>query len=221
MDRLIEEMKELAERYHAQRLCLFGSRARGDFRPDSDYDFALWGVPAACQPQLLNAVDDLPSLYKIDVVFVDNHTSPALLDNLKKDGVILMDKFTIKRENFESALLRLKEGLAGYETASDQQLARDGIIQRFEFTCELAWKTTREWLLDQGHVELNSPKATMRQAFTYGLIDDEAAWIALLNARNQTSHIYDDATAQEIYDQIGTQYVALFDDLLARLKRES
>ena len=98
---------------------------------------------------------------------------------------------------------------------------RDGVIQRFEFTCELAWKTTREFLLEQNFTELNSPKATMRQAFTYGLIDDEAAWIALLNARNQTSHIYDDATAQEIYDQIGTQYVALFDDLLARLKRES
>ena len=58
-----------------------------------------------------------------------------------------MDKFTIRRENFESALLRLKEGLAGYESASDPQLARDGIIQRFEFTCDLAWKTTREWLL--------------------------------------------------------------------------
>ena len=68
-----------------------------------------------------------------------------------------MDKFTIKRENFQNALLRLKEGLAGYETASDQQLARDGIIQRFEFTCELAWKTTREWLLDQGYIDLNSP----------------------------------------------------------------
>ena len=127
MDRLIEEMKAVAERYHAQRLCLFGSRARGDFRPDSDYDFALWGVPAACQPQLLNAVDDLPSLHKVDVVFVDDRTSQALLDNMKKDGVILMDKFTIKRENFESALLRLKEGLAGYEAASDPQLARDGI----------------------------------------------------------------------------------------------
>ena len=93
MDRLIEEMKAVAERYHAQRLCLFGSRARGDFRPDSDYDFALWGVPAACQPQLLDAVDDLPSLHKIDVVFVHGHTSPALLDNVKKDGVILMEVY--------------------------------------------------------------------------------------------------------------------------------
>ena len=79
MDRLIEEMKAVAERYHAQRLCLFGSRARGDFRPDSDYDFALWGVPTKLQPQLLNAVDELPSLHKVDVVFVDENTSAALM----------------------------------------------------------------------------------------------------------------------------------------------
>ena len=150
----------------------------------------------------MDAVDDLPSLYKIDVVFVDDHTSRALLDNIKRDGVILMDKFAIKRENFQNALLRLKEGLAGYPTASDQKLARDGIIQRFEFTCELAWKTTREWLLDQGHVELNSPKAVMRQAFADGLISDSDGWIGLLNDRNLTSHIYDENTADQIFQRI-------------------
>lgn len=137
-------MKALAEHYCARRLYLFGSRARGDFRAHSNYDFALWGVPTAAQAQLMDAVDDLPSLYKIDVVFVDDRTSWALLDNVTKDEVILVDKFMIKRENFQNALLRLKEGNAGYATASDQKLARDGIIQRFEFTCELAWKTTRE-----------------------------------------------------------------------------
>lgn len=46
MDRLIEEMVALAGSHQAHRLCLFGSRARGDHRPDSDYDFALWGIPA-------------------------------------------------------------------------------------------------------------------------------------------------------------------------------
>ena len=217
MDRLIEEMKALAERFCVQRLYLFGSRARGDFRPDSDYDFALWGVPTAAQAQLMDAVDDLPSLYKIDVVFVDDHTSRALLDNIKRDGVILMDKFAIKRENFRNALLRLKEGLAGYPTASDQKLARDGIIQRFEFTCELAWKTTREWLLDQGHVELNSPKAVMRQAFADGLISDSDGWIGLLNDRNLTSHIYDENTADQIFQRIQTCHLPLFEVLLEKL----
>ena len=90
---------------------------------------------------------------------------------------------------------RLHEGVQAYQE-NPAKIIRDGVIQRFEFTCELAWKTTREFLLDQGFTELNSPKATMRKAFSYGLIDDEQAWIALLNARNQTLQIYDDATAQ-------------------------
>ena len=210
-------MRALAEVFQAQRLCLFGSRARGDFRPDSDYDFALWGVPAERQPQLLSAVDELPSLHKIDVVFVDQRTAPALVANIEKDGVVLMDKFTIKRENFQNAVRRLKEGLAGYGDAVDKQLARDGIIQRFEFTCELAWKTAREWLLDQGYVELNSPKAVMRQAFADGLVSDSDGWIGLLNDRNMTSHIYDENTADQIFQRIRTYYLALFEGLLEKL----
>lgn len=162
-------------------------------------------------------MDDLPSLHKIDVVFVDNHTSQALLDNVKKDRAILMDKFTIKRENFENALPRLKEGLAAYEAASDPQLARDGIVHRFEFTCELAWKTAREWLLDQGHVELNSPKVVMRQALADGLISDSDGWIGLLNDHNMTSHIYDENTADQIFQRIQTSYLSLFEGLLAKL----
>ena len=209
MDKTIEQVCALAAQYHAARLVLFGSRARGDCHARSDYDFAVWGITDTRQRALLQ-----------DAVFVQENTDAALLQSIKKDGIILMDRYRTKLENFENAVARLREGVQAYQQAP-AKIVRDGVIQRFEFTCELAWKATREFLLEQNFTELNSPKATMRQAFTYGLIDDEAAWIALLNARNQTSHIYDDATAQEIYDQIGTQYVALFDDLLARLKREN
>ena len=124
-----------------------------------------------------------------------------------------------KVENFCNAVARLQEAVDALDQHPSDTVVRDGVIQRFEFTCELAWETTREFLLDQGFTELNSPKATMRKAFSYGLIDDEQAWIALLNARNQTSHIYDDATAQEIYSQIESEFVSLFDNLIEQLKR--
>ena len=219
MDRLIEEMVALAGSHQAHRLCLFGSRARGDHRLDSDYDFALLGIPADRQPLFLNDVEELPSLCKIDVVFVDQQTDPAFLSNIQADGVILMDKFDTKLENFHRALLRLQEGLAGYDEAQDKQLARDGIIQRFEFTCELAWKTVREWLLDQGHVELNSPKSVMRQAFADGLVSDNDGWISLLNDRNRTSHIYDENTAEQIFQRIRQQYASLFEELFSKMSQ--
>ena len=130
-----------------------------------------------------------------------------------------MDKFDTKLENFHRALLRLQEGLAGYDEAQDKQLARDGIIQRFEFTCELAWKTVREWLLDQGHVELNSPKSVMRQAFADGLVSDNDSWISLLNDRNRTSHIYDENTAEQIFQRIRQQYASLFEELFSKMSQ--
>lgn len=218
MDKTIEQVKTLAVRQHATRLVLFGSRARGDHHERSDYDFAIWGLDAKQQALLQDAIEnDLNTLYSIDLVFITDRISPELLANIEKDGILLMDRYQIKLANYENAVQRLCDGLREYK-CNPIKIIRDGVIQRFEFTCELAWKTVREFLLDQSFTELNSPKATMRKAFTYGLITDEEAWIELLNARNQTSHIYDDETAQVIYQQIDQQFSVLFEKLLHKLK---
>ena len=217
MNALLEQVKSLAAQYHAKRLCLFGSRARGDCRPDSDYDFALWGIPSEKQPLFLDAADGLPSLLKMDFVFVSDETSPALLARIQEEGVVLLDRFETKYENFKQALERLREGLSKYERSPDT-IVRDGIIQRFEFTCELAWKTAREYLLEQGHADLNSPKPVMRQALADGLISDGDGWIALLTDRNRTSHIYDEATAEQIFERIRTGYTELMQALLEQMQ---
>lgn len=217
-DRVICQMKELAARCHAKRLCLFGSRARGDHRPGSDYDFALWGVPGDMRMKLLAEVDELPSLMKVDVVLISDATDPALLERIQKEGVLLMDKFESKCANYRQALERLREGLARYDQAPGD-IVRDGVIQRFEFTCELAWKTVREYLIDQGYEELNSPKAVMRQALSDGLISDGEGWLALLTDRNRTSHIYDEATAEEIFGRVREVYMALMETLLEKMEK--
>ena len=73
MDTTMEQIKQLAHRYHAQRLVLFGSRARGDHRARSDYDFAVWGCDAKQRILFQDAVEnDLSSLHSIDLVFI-NH----------------------------------------------------------------------------------------------------------------------------------------------------
>lgn len=216
---VIRQMTELAAGCHAKRLCLFGSRARGDHRPGSDYDFALWGVPKGERVKLLAAADELPVLVKLDLVFVSDTTAPALLESIQKDGIVLMDKFEGKFSNFRQALARLKEGVARYGR-DPGDIVRDGVIQRFEFTCELAWKTAREYLLNQGYTDLNSPKAVMRQALEDGLISDGEGWMALLTDRNRTSHIYDEAVSKEIYERIQGTYAALFEALLEKLEQK-
>ncbi|MDP4160762.1 MAG: HI0074 family nucleotidyltransferase substrate-binding subunit, partial [Bacillota bacterium] len=92
----------------------------------------------------------------------------------------------IKINDFKNALSRLNEGIAKYNETDD--LLRDGVIKRFEFTFELAWKTLKAVFEDEGLIGLNSPKSVLREAFAAELIKDDELWLAMLNDRNSTAY---------------------------------
>ena len=113
-----------------------------------------------------------------------------------------------KIENYNNALAQLETAVARYQDVSDDSLYRDGLIQRFEFTVELAWKSIKEYLEDQGMVlSIASPRGILREAFAAGVIADADAWNNILTARNLTSHVYDEATAVSIARQICTEFL--------------
>ncbi len=217
---LADQIAETGERLGAAKILLYGSRARGDNRERSDVDLAVYGMPAANRSRFLDAVENFSTLLEFDVVFVDAKISRALLQNIEKDGVPIMGKFAEKYDKFSSAVQRLREAIADYEKTPLDSV-RDGVIQRFEFCTELAWKSTREYLNEQGYVELNSPKTVMKKAFSDGLVDDSTSWIDLLNDRNRTSHLYDSETAAEIFVSIKSVYLPMFEALLMRLGEEA
>lgn len=217
MEELYGRLAELARRYGARRLVLYGSRARGDHRYNSDVDLAVYGMPEENEGAFGMDCDELPTLLKLDIVQIREGMNPAFLANIEKDGVTLMDRLYEKYEQFEAAVSRLREALEDYRSTPLSSV-RDGVIQRFEFCAELAWKTMREYLLDQGYTEINSPKAVIRQAFAYGMIEDADGWVRLMNDRNLTSHVYDEKTAEEIFRRIETVYLALFDAALVSMK---
>lgn len=106
---------------------------------------------------------------------------------------------------------RLREALAVPGTAP---LAVDGTIQRFEFVFELAWKTFKLLLAEEGH-EAPFARSAIAGAYQAGWIDDEQLWLELLRARNLTSHTYDEALAAEIYATIAHAVPALSETVLA------
>ncbi len=214
---LYRQLAALAAKHGAQQLVLFGSRARGDNTPRSDVDLAVYGMPEKNRPLFWWDAEELDTLLKLDIVHITGDLDEAFLENIKKDGVVLMDKALEKRNKLNIALIRLEEALATYGDTPNS-VVRDGVIQRFEFTTELAWKATREYLLDQGYADINSPKAVMRQAYADGLITDQSGWLKLLEDRNLTSHIYNDATASEIFQRISTSHLALFQALSKKLE---
>lgn len=129
-----------------------------------------------------------------------------------------MTKLEAKRNNFENALNRLREATAEFGKSNFNDLMRDGVIQRFEFTYELAWKTVKEYLEHIGIVDIHSPKAIFKEAYSQKLIVNEEAWLSMLSDRNLTSHVYKEEMAEEIVQRITGQYMKELEKLLSRLK---
>jgi nucleotidyltransferase substrate binding protein (TIGR01987 family) len=213
---IYQAIASIGRRLGADRVVLYGSRARGDCRARSDIDIAVFGADASTKSDFLDALEELPTLLDFDLVYVTRTTDQALLDNINRDGVLLMDKLQEKYAKLVQAVARLEESIGDYDRLQLDSV-RDGVIQRFEFCTELAWKTVREYLLDQGYSNINSPKSVMKQAYADGLLEDEHGWLELLNARNLTSHIYDEATAIEIFQGIRDTYAPLLRKLVDTL----
>ena len=90
--RLYTQLSALAEKHGAHKLLLFGSRARGDHRPTSDIDLAIYGMPAEQRSLFWWEAEELPTLLKFDLVHVTPGLDPALLDNIQRDGVTLYEQ---------------------------------------------------------------------------------------------------------------------------------
>jgi len=115
----------------------------------------------------------------------------------------------IKKETFVSAFNRLQEVIQ--EETTDTRMVeylRDAVIQRYEFTLELAWKYLRYVLLNEGltHEEVASPKKTIKSAFANGLITQGETWLEMLKTRNSTSHMYSHALAISLEEKIRNEY---------------
>jgi len=130
-----------------------------------------------------------------------------------------MSKLQIKLTNFRNVLQRLIDSVVELEKSGASDVVRDGVIQRFEFTYELAWKTTKEHLEDSGIMDKNSPKAVIKEAYAQRLILNEKNWLLMLDDRNKTVHVYDEKLAQDIAGRIVGNYIREFELLLHELEK--
>ena len=89
MNDLKPALAQLAKDCGARKLVLFGSRARGDNRPRSDIDLAVYGMPEKQRGGFAIEADDLPTLLKLDIVHVSPNMDTAFRKNIEKDGVVL------------------------------------------------------------------------------------------------------------------------------------
>ena len=88
-EEVYNKIKNIAQKYEYE-FYIFGSRARGDFRNNSDIDIAILGdVSLEDEMKIKNEFDEIDMEYMIDIIFVSHITNVNLLDNIKKEGVII------------------------------------------------------------------------------------------------------------------------------------
>ena len=127
-----------------------------------------------------------------------------------------MKRFEERLEDLTNATNRLNEALQ----EEDTDLAVDGVLHRFEFTFELAWKTMKDYLEYQGLIyKTGSPRGVIQEAFSNGIIENGQIWIDMMLARNTLSHLYDEETSREIYDDIKNLYISEINKLVDKLSQ--
>jgi nucleotidyltransferase substrate binding protein (TIGR01987 family) len=120
-------------------------------------------------------------------------------------------------ENFERAFLLLQESFAN-DPSEMSDLEKEGAIQRFEYTFELAWKTLKDYLVYSGVTfDQITPRSVIKAAFAARIIADGRVWMDMLDQRNLMSHTYDKAIFDVVFTSISQRYLVALQEVFAWL----
>lgn len=118
--------------------------------------------------------------------------------------------------NYNRALQKLTEGVEfanksiAQEGGIPEDMLREAVIQRFEYTHELAWKVMKDYAQFQGFQNIAGSRDATRKAFEMGLIENGDVWMEMIPSRNETTHTYNEDKVEAIYRQIVEGYHPAF-----------
>lgn len=204
-DEVIRETARLCRNFGAKEVILYGSRAKGTARERSDIDVAVTGVNNF--DELREQVEELPTLYSVDLVNMDTCRNQLLLEDIRKYG----RKFNKRFQFFCNSLDALAE-------ARQRDLADSFVLSgtgaKFSITFDLAWKVMKDILVQYYAITgfvTGSPREVLREAYKANLISDDA-WMDMLKVRNALIHDYDCEIVKTHCTVIVEKYIDLFYD---------
>ncbi|WP_262917681.1 nucleotidyltransferase substrate binding protein [Cognataquiflexum rubidum] len=121
-------------------------------------------------------------------------------------------------QNFEKAMGYLEQAL---QIPNPDIVQKAGIIQFFEMSFELAWNMVKDYLEDQGFVDIKSPRGALKKAFEMNILENGHDWMDLLQDRNLTAHTYDEQKATEMERLIQKKYFPILKALQLSFKQKS
>ena len=120
--------------------------------------------------------------------------------------------------NFDKALSQLTSAVTLKQQRTLSDLEKQGLIQAFEFTHELAWNVMKDYFFYQGNTNITGSRDATRESFNRGLIDNGEIWMEMIKSCNQTSHTYNIELANEIVEKITNLYSELFNHFLQKMR---
>jgi nucleotidyltransferase substrate binding protein (TIGR01987 family) len=120
-------------------------------------------------------------------------------------------------QNYNKALAVLTNAVELAASRELSDLEKQGLIQGFEFTFELAWNVMKDFLVEQGIIDIIGSKNAVKHAFNKGLIEDGQVWMDMIKDRNLASHIYDEKTAEDLFAAIINTYHYQFNMLAEKM----
>ena len=125
-------------------------------------------------------------------------------------------------ENYRRAFSLLREAIEMMDEREPSQLEKEGIIQRFEYTTELAWNLMKDYLESENIIfEQVTPRTVIRKAFEANLLEDGQTWMDVLDARNKMSHNYDLKIFETVIEEVRKHYLRVFDTLHSKFLEKS
>lgn len=121
--------------------------------------------------------------------------------------------------NYRRAFAQLSSAVDLAQTRELSELERQGLIQAFEFTHELAWNVMKDYFLYQGNTTITGSRDAIREAFEKGLVEDGEGWMEMIRSRNRTAYAYNEKVAAEIAGRVIGRYRALFQRFLERMEQ--
>ncbi len=132
-----------------------------------------------------------------------------------KDDIRWVQRF----QNYKKALKQLEDAVSLKRERELTVLEKQGMIQAFEFTHELAWNTLKDFLQSRGNFEIYGSRDATRAAFKANLIVEGEIWMEMIQSRNITIHTYNEDTANEIIEKVQHAYLDEFIALRARFQQ--
>ena len=122
----------------------------------------------------------------------------------------MASKYINRYNTFGKSLNNLKKSKNANPKAD---FVLEGTVLNFTLTFDISWKVMKDILVKEMGIinfAIGSPRETLQQAFTNGIIDDDQ-WLQMLRSRNHLAHDYDGSFAAEKFQDIVNIYIPLFE----------